>query len=458
MRRVALAAGLGLAVVAGTARAWEAATTHAGLTEAAATGSHLHARLRALGWERGLYEPLIIPPEDASALVAALRRFPPTGGFVPDGRGRQYAIGWLVGGAVIADGPFAANHFYDPATGRGWEAPARDLIDRVQGAFGAAVPDRGVPAVDWIVAKDNPLGVAGFTDQYAKAVRGKTPGERSRAMAGALVAAGAILHVLEDMGSPSHVRGDGRAHLDPIGPGDDDLGSRFERIASLAFGRVGVPAPARVVTRPALRLFFTSKDGDGLADETARRWFSAYTLPGATRIGTGGRTVQPPLARPQPAPPTRLNLMAAGQAHGTTLDDGHGACLARYRVERGVLSFWLDDDCMLAEAGAILPEVSSYAAGALDFLFRGDLSVSVDGGRVVAKAKTALGAGTIELLAEDAVGVRSSVASKAAAPAAEGAALADATLPAGTRRAVALFTGVDAGGEPIVAVGVVDIK
>jgi hypothetical protein len=327
---------------------------------------------------------------------------------------------------------------------------------------GDPLPQTGVAAPDWIVAKDNPLGVAGFLDQYAKAVRGPSPGERSRAMAGALVAAGAILHVLEDLGSPSHVRGDARAHLDRLGA-DNDLGSRFERIAATAYGRLGVPGPARVVTRTTLRGFFTSRGGaagagEGLAEATADHWFSAYTLPAATRIGTGGRSVQPTLARPRPAPPLRMNLMAASQPDGTTLADAAGVCMARYRVERGILSFWLDDDCVLAQVDAILPEVSSYAAGALDFLFRGELAVSVDGSHAVVHTKGGLGAGKLEVLWEDARGVRTTIHANAVAASADGATVGDAILPDGTRRVVALFTGVDAGGEPVVAVGAVDVK
>jgi hypothetical protein len=462
----------GALAVAGTARGWEGPTTHAGLTEAAAIGSHLHARLRALGFERGLYEPLTIPPEDAKSLIDSLRQYPPTAGFVPDARGRQYALAWLVGGAVIADGPFAQNHFFDVETGHGWRDPARGagyatlalladlpLLGIVRDdVLGAPLPGDGVPAPDWIVSPENPLGLSGFLDQYAKAVRDATPGERSRAMAGALVAAGAIVHALEDMGSPAHVRGDEKSFVEPIGTSMTDLGSRFERIAALAYGRAGVPGASRVVTRPTLRAFFTSKEGDGLADITATHWFSAGTLPGVVRIGTGGRTVAPPLAKAKPAPPLSLKLMAAGQPQGTTLEDEHGVCLARYRVERGVLSWWLDDDCLLQQITAMLPDVTSYSAGALDYLFRGELEVTVAGHQAHAASAAGLGAGRIELLAEDARGVRRSVVAKDAPKGADLASLSDAPLPDGTVRAIALFTGVDAAGEPIVAVGAADVK
>lgn len=460
MKRALAATCAALALGASTAHAWEGTTTHAGLTEVAAQGSHLHARLRQLGFERGLFEALTVPPEDAPALLAALALYPPTAGFAPDARGRQFALAWLVAGAVLADAPFAANHFYDPASQAGWTRPARSVWARIVERAASALPASGAAAPAWIASKDNPLGLNGFLDQYAKAIRGATPGERGRAMAGALVAAGAILHVLEDMGSPSHVRGDARAHLDPIGPGSGDLGSRFERVAALAFGRLGVPGPSRVVSRPTLRGFFTTAEGGtepGLAQATADHWFSAYTLPGPVRIATGSRTVAAPLARPLPAPPPRLNLMAASQTDGTTLEDARGVCLARYRVERGVLSFWLDDECLLAQAQAILPETASYAAGALDFLFRGEVAVVGGNGELAVTAVMAMGAGSLELLAEDGRGVRTPLKTIDLKPAQSGSLLAALAAPPAARRVIALFRGVDDLGEPLIAIGAIDL-
>jgi hypothetical protein len=466
-RRIAAAVAAVAVVTAGSvaiqgaspALAWEAQTTHAGLAEQAAIASRLHDRLRALGWSRGLYEPLTVPPADAPDLLAALRRLDPVDGLVPDARGRQYALAWIAAGAALADAPFAQHHFFDPATGKGWSREPVGVFGKARAALagrlaGANLPSTGTPAPDWVVAKDNPLGLGGFLDQYAKAARARTPGERSRHMAAALVAAGSILHVLADVGSPSHVRGDIAAHLDPVGPGKDDLGSRFERIAALAWGRLGVPAPARVVTRPTLRAFFTAADGSGLADVTASRWFSAYTLPQPTRIGTGSRAqVHPALVKPRPAPPDRLNLMAASSDQGVTLNGPDGTCLARYRVASGILSWFLDDDCLLAQAGAILPEVASFSAGLLDFLLRGELEVTITGAEIQVASGGAIGAGDLEILAEDAAGVRTPITTVKVAPATEPTAIGRVALPAGAGRAVAVFRGVDGAGEPLVAVG-----
>jgi hypothetical protein len=447
-----LAAVLVLALVPATANAWEPTTTHAGLAEQAALKSRLHKRLVTLGFNGGLFEPLTIPPADAPTLIAALKLLSPTHGAVPDGRGRQVALGWLAAGAALADVPSAqgANHFFDPRTGHGWSSPGRDVLaglsDKIRQAFGrSALPETGVPAPTWVTAKENPFNLDAFLSQYAKAASAATPGERSRHMAAALIAAGAMLHVLGDLGAPSRVRGDEAAHLDPLGAGPDDLGSRFERIAALVYGRLGVPTASRTITRTKLRDYFTSKDGGGLADVIERSYFSPHTLPESMRVSSDAK---PKLARPRPVLPGRLNLMAANRDEGTILRDAAGTCLARYRVEHDVLSFSIDDDCMLEQLAAILPEVASYEAGLLDFLLRGELSITV-GDQITVSAK-GLGAGTVEVLIEDNRGVRSKLTAASSNGKEE---LVSVAAPSSGTRVVAVFRGTDAAGEPIVAVG-----
>jgi hypothetical protein len=449
-----LAAVLALALLAGRAQAWEAQTTQAGLAEQAALSSRLHRRLVTLGFEGGLFEPLTIPPTDAPALLHDLKLLSPSHGAVPDARGRQTALAWIAAGAALADTParLAVHHFYDPARREGWQHPERGVLsgisDAVREAIGrASLPARGMPAPDWITSKDNPFSLSAFLDQYSKAVTAATPGERSRHMAAALVAAGAMLHVLGDLGAPSRVRGDEAAHFDPLGGGPDDLGSRFERIAALAYGRLGVPAPSRVITRQHLHDYFSAKDGSGLADLIARSYFSPNTLPKPMRVGGDAR---PALVRPQPALPPRLNLMAASREDGTTLRAQDGTCLARYKVERGVLSFHLDDDCMLEQLAVILPEVAAYETGLLDFLLRGELTITGGAQQIVVSGK-GLGAGTVDVLVEDERGVRTSIGSVQTAGGNDE--LARLPAPGAGTRIVAVFRGADDVGEPIVAVG-----
>jgi hypothetical protein len=440
-----------LALVPATAAAWEPQTTHAGLTEQAALASRLHKRLVLLGFSGGLFEPLTIPPADAPALMGALKLLSPTHGSVPDARGRQAALAWITAGAALADIPASqgANHFFDPATGSGWVAPDRGLPDMLGKVLGqGALPDQGIPAPDWLLAKTNPFNLQQFLSQYAKAAGAATPGERSRYMAAALVAAGAILHTLGDLGAPSRVRSDAAAHLEPLGAGADDLGSRFERIAALAYGRLGVPGPSRTITRVHLREYFTSKDGGGLADLIARSYFSPNTLPQPTRVSDEAK---PRLVRPQPVLPPRLNIMAANRDDGTTLRSASGTCLARYRVEHDLLTFSLDDDCMLDQLSVILSEVTAYEAGLLDFLLRGELTLLV-GDQITVSGK-GLGAGNVEIFVEDNRGVRTSIANVATTGAKESDQLAQVAAPPAGTRVVAVFRGNDAAGEPIVAVG-----
>ncbi|HVK85970.1 MAG TPA: hypothetical protein VM513_17740 [Kofleriaceae bacterium] len=452
---VVFALALALPAAAG---AWEPETTQAGLAEQAALSSRLHQRLVSIGFTGGLFEPLTIPPADAPALTNALKLLSPSHGAVPDARGRQVALAWIAAGAALADIPAAhgANHFFDPQTKGGWKAPSRGLLtglsDKVREAVGrAALPAQGIPAPDWVTHKANPFNLDNFYAQYVKAVSAKTPGERSRHMAAALVAAGAILHTLGDLGAPSRVRGDEAAHLEPLGAGPDDLGSRFERIAALAFGRLGVPGPSRVITREHLRDYFiapaptANKLDGGLVDVVARSYFSPNTLPAPTRVGTD---TKPRLARNEPALPARLNLMAASRDDGTTLRNPAGTCLARYKVERGTLSFWMDDECMLDQIEDLLPEVAAYEAGLLDFLLRGDLSIKI--ADTITVSGKGLGPGTIEILVEDDRGVRTSLVS---AQTGNGEELAKVAAPANGTRIVAVYRGVDAAGEPIVAVG-----
>ncbi len=321
-------------------------------------------------------------------------------------------------------------------------------ISACSAASVASLPEHGVPAPDWITDKANPFNLAAFLDQYAKAASAATPGERSRHMAAALIAAGAMIHVLGDLGAPSRVRGDEEAHLESLGAGRDDLGSRFERVAALSYSRLGVPGPSHVVTRMHLRDYFTNHDGTGLADVIARSYFSPNTLPESTRVGG---EVTPRLVLPRPALPAKLNLMAASRDDGTTLRNSEGTCLARYKVEHSLLSFSLDDDCILEQLAAIMPEVASYETGMLDFLLRGELTITVATNQPMVISGKGLGAGSIEVLVEDDRGVRRPLANLAAPN--HDDELARVPAPSTGTRVIAVFRGADAAGEPIVAIG-----
>jgi hypothetical protein len=278
-----------------------------------------------------------------------------------------------------------------------------------------------------------------------------------------------MLHVLEDMGSPSHVRNDLAAHMERLGPDGGDLGSRFERVAALAYGRLGVPVPAPLAAEKSakprpLRAFFTAPDGTGLADRTAAGWFSASTLPRPIDLGADPRAalaggLRASLRRPAPALPTAWNALdldrAAGDG-GAELSDPRGVCLARYRVVDRRLSWFFDDACALEQVGAILPVVGGYAAAMLDELFGGSLSFESDGSgpTLVRAGAVDLGRGKLSLYWDDANGVRKLMKEVPVEATAAGQVLAGVLgIPQAARRVSALFQGTDASGQPLLAAG-----
>ena len=463
---------LGLGLLARPSSGWEAVTTHAGLTEQAALASTLHTRLiRDHGHLRGLFQPLTIPPADAPELFQVVSQLNPIHGYVPDARGRLTAIGWLVAGSVMADSTegLAAQHFFNVEDGRGLDPDdLGNLAARLRHRLLAALsrhrlPPKGAAAPDWIMNPANPMGLAGFQSQYAKSISARTPAERERHLAGALLAAGAMLHVLQDMGSPSHVRGDVRAHFDRLGPDPSDTGSRFEHIAALAFGRLGVPAPGSIESDRPLRAFFTAEDETGLADRTARSWFSAYTLPGNLDLGRDPlhairERLPGTLARKSPAPPPHLDIMRAREGHAR-IETASGVCLANYHVDSRRLSWSIQDTCAVEQLASILPTVAGYSGGLLETLFRGSMSFDVAPAQTAIRAgSVALGAGTLTVFADDSLGIRSKVFEAKVSSARAGAAFATLPgVPDGTHRLAALFEGQDASGRPLIATGVADL-
>jgi hypothetical protein len=468
-RRLAALAVICLVLAPQPSSAWEPATTHAGLTERAATGSRLHEVLeKQFGLENGLFATLTIPPADAAELFKVLRRLNPTHGYVPDARGRLRALGWLAAGSVIADFParHAANHFYFPRTRTGLTARTINTT-RLKFQYsvwprlaGVKAPHRGVSAPMWLEHPDNPMNLRGFETQYAKAVRARTPGERSRHLAAALLAAGASLHVLQDMGSPSHVRNDLAAHLQRVGNGRLDRGSRFERITALAYGRLGIPKATNPHRATDLGSYFTAADKSGLADRTHYRFFSRFTLPRAIPLRTKSqrRHLADKLARslrlPYPAPKPSLNLISA-KRHSVALRDANQVCLAEYRLDRGVLTWSMSDRCMLEQARALLPEVANYSAGMLDFLFRGELRLLTARGFVVVGSRHGIKSGTVEYYWDDERGVRTKMGSIQVKKAVEAGKVLAAAKPPPKRakRVVVLFQGVDKDGNRLVATG-----
>ena len=480
---LALLTATGVAGSARPARAFDAATTHAGLTQQAVVASRLHRILgRRLARPLGLFEPVALHPElletdQRRLLQARLFALDPAGGYRPSTDAVASAVAWTVAGAVIAKTPpeRMKNFYFDPSTGQGLRDDAaiegfmhsvRLIADRGalrDVATGAAFAFEGDPSLTWLEAQDNDVGLQAFHAQLERAVGDPDPAQRSSSLARALMALGGTLAILEDAGNPAAVRNDFRAsYLKGKASSPFDRRSPFEHAVADLYGMVGVPAPASVVRRPTLRAFFTDADGQGLADRTQRRFFSDGTIPEDgviehdTTTADVVRAARASLTYALPTIP-RLELRQPGTRQYITVTDDAGSPARRvlaYQRVPGRVRFFLDGAVYADTARTLLPEIAGFAAGLIDHLFRAEITLVLEGDRARATPTSSSGrirGGTLRLFAEDAAGRRREIG---AFPSEGAAALAaaSAAVPAGTVRLAATLRGEDDAG-PVVAVG-----
>src|SRR5262249_56894197 len=131
--------------------------------------------------------------------------------------------------------------------------------------------------------------------------------------------------------------------------------------------------------------------------------------------------------------------------------DADGVCLANYRISDATVHFFLSDDCAESQLHFLMPMIGGYAAGFLEHLFRGGLAVTVEGGRATVSVpanETQLGAGQLTYVAEDGSGHRKVIGTGELKDSAAGF-----DVPSHATRVFAVFKGVDAAGETLIAVG-----
>jgi hypothetical protein len=474
---VAAVAAAGVLAAAGAARAYDPATTHAGLTERAVMASRLHRVLtHQLSRPLGLFEPIVLQSSDVPAaevrvLAGRLAALDPAGGYRPDPDGAASALSWVVAGSVIAVTPAerGQHFFYDPSRGSGLSQAGgttqfgqglRQLIDTggIRAlATGTNFNLTGRPATDWLLAPENDVGLPRFYEGIVAAIAGEQPGQRASALARALLALGGTLAVLEDAGEPAHVRNDfRRAYLETAGTGAWDRSSAFERFVADGYGRMGVPAPDGPIARPNVMAFITAADGQGLADRTQRRFFSDGTLPEDAVVDVmRDARASLPFAYPR-LPRLELKTMgerryayaaapgqpAAGEAQAKA--PARRRLLAYQRVP-GRVRFFLDRAVYSDTAAVLLPEIAGYGAGLVDHLFRAEMHLAIADGTATVSVTGVSGhlrKGEVRIYAEDGKGARKLVATAAA-----GAEPVSASVPSGTRRIGAVLQGEDEAGE-----------
>jgi hypothetical protein len=477
---------LGAVLFSLPARAYDPATTHAGLTQQAALASGLNRVLaRRLARPLGLFEPVALDrarlnPVEARVLGGRLDALDPAGGYRPNGDGSAPALGWVIAGTVIAGTPAerGQNFFYDPSRGNGLSNAEglfqtgyslRMLFTAGGGLRSAATGTTfnltGRPSTEWLLAPDNDVGLRVFYDQLEASGTGADPGARGTALARALLALGGTLAVLEDAGDPAHVRNDFRgAYLQAGGGSPFDRGSSYERYVADTFGQTGVPAPVAPIDRPNVLAYITAADAQGLADRTQRRFFSDGTLPAdvvvdrETTPAEVMRDARDGLPYGLPTVP-HLDLAAIGDIHYAYAPAGADAgpvapaaklppqrrrLLAYLRVP-GRVRFFLDPSVYHDTAQALLPEIGAYGAGLIDHLFRAEIQLDLAGDTVTVRVSGAHGAiagGDVRLYADDAGGIRRPFATVPAS--ADGARV---SVPAGARRIAAVLRGSYGAGD-----------
>jgi hypothetical protein len=484
MRRVALSI-VALAVpltFPGAATAYDSTTTHPGLTTQALLASRLHLYLRReLGLSLGVFSRLAIDrqgmaPRDHRHMVRTLECLDPAGGYRPDEGGAQRAASWLLAGSVLAGMPASIerHHFYCPSLRKGLDnrhlllrttisvIAAVEGIDSVRQLLtGTGVDLGGTSALEWATSVDNPQGAPAFYRHLVAATSEATPARRDHHLALALLSMGGLLHLLQDMASPSHVRNDFvTAHLEKLGASVFDRGSAYERFVATIFGQFGLPSfQGQPVTRQRLLDYFSSPSWSGLADTTAVGHFSPGTLPPPLKVlpDADRNELRDRLTRKLPLSQPALGLIdVACAGRRTCYLGGQRRPLLAYTLDRKrQLRFFLDRRCHAAAARQLLPRAVAFSAGMIDFLLRGKLALERDGGRLTLLNRgVALVKGKARLLAEDAKGKRTPLREvPLRLPAARDATLATMPLrvPDGAVAIVALLEGDDDRGERVVA-------
>ena len=449
--------------------AWDPATTHAGLTERALAVSKFHATLsHQLGRALGSLEPLRLDLSTLEAnagrnLKARLDALDPAGGYRPSGDGIATASAWVRAGAVLAKTPpeRGRHHFFEPRTRTGLDdgpglsgtvhAARLTLDDGAtvrDSATGQAFALEGMPALDWLRSPQNDLGLTVFFDSWVRAVSAPQAAQRETALAQALLALGGTLAILEDAGQPAFVRNDFRGEFLA-----QDSGSAVERFISDRYGAVSLPSAPAPVIRPDVDSYFIAADGNGLAQATQRRFFSAGTLPQDFRFVLGQApselvdAANRSLRFPEPTV-TALDLRQAGRTRYVVRD---GIRVLAYQRNADRVHFFLDQAVHEDLARRWLPQVEAYAAGMVDHLLRAKLEIVVADNKaqvtVTDMLTPAEATFEVHVLSENDAGVRTELAAQTP----HGDTPLSFAIPKGARKVAAYLRGQDSAGVFVAA-------
>ncbi|MBP6859274.1 MAG: lamin tail domain-containing protein [Candidatus Magasanikbacteria bacterium] len=184
-------------------------------------------------------------------------------------------INWLKQGAVEEDGPARwINHFYDPVHDVGWSGKHLGNLSEQEGyqLGGDIAPKHALPSIKWVTNQEyqSAYGRQYGNQTWQRALRSYIEGDTKTAF----IALGHVLHLVEDVSVPDHVRDDSHPGI------EGDPGSPYE-----AYSKVQTDEGALRVAKDLLqnnanfkRINSVSQAIKDLAIYTNKNFFSEDTI------------------------------------------------------------------------------------------------------------------------------------------------------------------------------------
>jgi hypothetical protein len=332
-------------------------------------------------------------------------------------------LDWLTGGSYLEDVPNcrAANHFHNPLASSWSSAQLTDqpmwidigcmtwkpFVSNVTWATGFLsraddIPKAGLkirlnPPVDWNTAREN----------YYSALTANSKDYRDYYFAATFSVVGQVLHSLQDMSVPAHVRNDFQSHLFPYTISWSDptkwVKQPYEKYVELNPMLITSASPAHPSFNPPVKLTDywdtdtylgnnpSSANTIGLAEFTNANYFSDNTIlnngvssmhafPNPNIMTAGYQICED--YEPDSLTKRRYisrkacpNLSPARDADHFAVVGLLDASLFSGLLGDGIPFYSLDDNVHNTYAKELLPRAVGYSAALLDYFFRGELEV-----------------------------------------------------------------------------------
>jgi len=272
------------------------------------------------------------------------------------GNDKKEVIDWIKYGSVKEDdlllpveGIRFLNHFYDPTTGSG-------LSD---------FPWYGVSSLQWANQLNNFWSWKWARDYYYKGLTMTAKTERELELSNAFSALGHVMHLVQDLAVPAHVRND--AH--PTGDSYEKYAN--DTVADLIFTGYSAVNNASFNSLST----FWANGGEGLAEFTNANFVSEDTIFS--------------LDYPHPAKENTTAYLVEQYARDGKLDTVYyiqgytSQRLAAYsylwkNAMPPTILYNLDDFVYKDYASQLIPRAVGYSAGLLNYFFRGDIDAIPD--------------------------------------------------------------------------------